>query len=292
MHIYTYKIPFFSPFAAAKIREGIIIETKNGWGEAAPLPSFSHENFFDVLTSIHQGSKIEPSVYFAYQCAAVPLPTAFPKIPLCALASNMLDAETAIKNGFKTIKIKVKNLSISEAIHWTSTLQKNLDIRLRIDVNQQWTLTEAKRFFCSIEPTRIDYIEEPLNNPSELFHLSSLPIALDETLRNDSIEFIQNLPNLAAFVLKPTLLGRRLKHRISLGLKLKKNIVFSSCFESAIGLLHIAHLQAKTNPNTAVGIDTYRSFQNNFFPIPTKNGMLSDETLPPIDRTWLIDSVL
>jgi O-succinylbenzoate synthase len=88
-------------------------------------------------------------------------------------------------------------------------------------------------------------------------------------------------------VLKPTLLGRRLDFLIQLGQKLNKKLVFSSSFESAIGLLHIAHLQARFFHETAVGLDTHRFFHGNFFPMPVKNGMLCNHPLPHMDRTWL-----
>jgi O-succinylbenzoate synthase len=153
-------------------------------------------------------------------------------------------------------------------------------------VNRRWDIDDALFFFQHLDPTGIEYIEEPTRNPAHLSRLTNLPIALDESLfdiRNITI----GQPNISALILKPTLLGRRLDPLIEWGQKHQKKLIFSSSFESAIGLLHIAHLQAQYSPECAAGLDTHRFFKNNFFPMSIENGMLCNELLPELDRTWL-----
>jgi len=284
MRIYTYSIPISTPLLPIAERRGLIFETKQGLGEAAPLPGWSKETILNILASIEDPSAF-PSAAFGMKCLECPFPRSFPSIPLAALATNISEAENALNNGFKTLKIKVGHYSIPDALDLVWRVQRP-HIQLRIDINRRWSFDEALLFFNQLDPEGIEYIEEPTSDLRQLHQLPALPIALDETLREPANNWIQ-LCNLHAFILKPTLLGSRLDFLIQLGQKLQKKLVFSSSFESAVGLLHIAHLHARFSMKTAVGLDTHRFFMGNFFPMPVKNGMLCDTSLPPLDRSWL-----
>ena len=286
MRIYTYNIPISTPLLTITNRQGLIFQSEAGYGEAAPLPGWSKESVDDLIASIHNRASY-PSFDFGLRCAELPFPSSFPRIPLCALVTSLSEAETALNSGFKTLKIKIKNHSVREALDFIAHVQLPC-IRLRIDVNRRWSFEKAQLFFNQLNPTGIDYIEEPTHDLHKLHKLSNLPLALDETLREPESNWI-HLPNLHALVLKPTLLGHRLDYLIQLGQKQGKKLIFSSSFESAIALLHIAHLHARFSLQTAVGLDTHRFFHGNFFPMPIKNGMLCDHPLPPLDRTWLSD---
>ncbi len=283
MHIYTYNIPLRpSPWHLAA-RRGLIIQTENGWGEAAPLPNWSSETLSQAIDSLHHHPT--PSLHFALRCADLPFPSTYPPISICALVSTPIEARIAIQNGFRTLKIKVKNLSESGIIDLISCLPRN--VQLRIDANRGWTLDEALRIFKILPSEQIEYIEEPLKNPQELFRLFPIPIALDETLIDFDAAMCSKLPNVVALILKPTLLGSRLNGLIEIGQILRKKLVFSSCLESAIGLLHLAHLQMRYAPETAAGLDTHRYFNGNFLPWPILNGKLNAKPTPLLDRSWL-----
>jgi O-succinylbenzoate synthase len=288
MRIYTYKIPIATPLLPISERQGLIFQTEQGFGEAAPLPGWSRETIEDLLASI-QSSISYPSADFGQSCARMTFPASFPSIPICALVVNKQDVEQALLNGFQTLKIKIKDYSVRDALDLISLMQFS-GVRLRIDMNRKWSFNDAQRFLNQLDPLNIEYIEEPTDDLDQFHKLPPLPYALDETLREKENTWMR-LPNVHAFVLKPTLLGKRLDHLIQLGQKLGKKLVFSSSFESAIALLHIAHLQKRFASQTAVGLDTHRFFQGNFFPMPIKNGLLSDDLLPPLDRTWLNDYV-
>lgn len=285
MHIYTYDIPICSPLLAISRRRGLIFETEHGWGEAAPLPGWSQETIDDLILSPFS----HPSSDFALRCVQTAFPSAFPSIPLAALVTNISEAENAILSGFQTLKIKIRDYSVCDAINLISRMQIP-NIRLRIDINRRWSFNDAHLFLSQLNPAGIEYIEEPTHDLDQLRNLPPFPLALDETLKEPQQRWI-HLPNLHAFVLKPTLLGKRLDYLIQLGQKQNKKLVFSSSFESAIGLIHIAHLQARFSPQTAVGLDTHRFFLGNFFPMPINNGMLDNYPLPPMDRRWLTNYV-
>jgi o-succinylbenzoate synthase len=278
MRIYTYNIPISTQILTISSRQGIVFETEQGFGEAAPLPGRSRETIYDLIAA-------SPSIDFALNCAHRPFPRSFPSIPLCALATNRHEAESALNRGFQTLKIKVGNHSVCDALDLVSRIQR-YPVRLRIDVNRRWGFDEAMQFFNRLDLINIEYIEEPTHDLHRWSQLPPIPIALDETLQQAKKAWI-HLPNVHALILKPTLLGRRLDGLIQFGKKYGKKLVFSSSFESAIGLLHIAHLQATFSPQNAVGLDTHRFFRFNFLPMPVQNGMLSDHPLPPLDRTWL-----
>lgn len=283
MQIYRYCLPLASPLMPFYQREGIIFQTEHGLGEAAPLPGWSNETIQDVIHAITNGAYY-PSLEFGLRCARIPFPKTFPSIPISALSTNPLEAKWAVSQGYRTIKLKLKDYCVKDALDFVSQVQIP-GIHLRIDMNRRWSFSDASYFLSCLNPQQVEYIEEPTYEFDRL-HQFDFPLALDETLREPENRWL-HLPNINTFVLKPTLLGCRLDDLIELGLKLNKKLVFSSSFESAIGLLHIAHLQARFSPGTAAGIDTHRFFLSNFFPMVVKNGVLSDCLLPPPERKWL-----
>ena len=283
MHIYTYNIPLTPSPWPLRSRQGLILRTENGWGEAAPLPLWSPESLSEAIDSIH--NRPTPSIDFANACANLPFPTVFPMIQISALVRDLCEAKNAIRQGFRTLKIKVKNVSLEAVSELISSLPRN--IMIRIDANRGWTLDEALRFYKILPFDRIEYIEEPLQDPQELFRLPPIPLALDESLINPNAEKWVKLPNVAALILKPTLLGSRLNRWIEIGQILEKKLVFSSCLESGIGLVHLAHLQKRFSPDVAAGLDTHRFFTGNFLPWPIVNGKLSSQPIPPLDCSWL-----
>jgi o-succinylbenzoate synthase len=284
MRIYSYNIPLHPSPLPLSVRQGLIVQTETGWGEIAPLPGWSAESLLESIASLPKNPA--PSAFFGCKSALLPFPASFPPIPLCALVSDFSAAKEAVSSGFRTLKIKIKNLSPLDALKWISSI-RSPSVQLRIDINRSWPLKDALYFLQALDPDGIEYIEEPVPCPASLLELTRLPIALDETLLAFDAEKWIALPNISALVLKPTLLGARLSTLIAAGRKLGKKLIFSSSFESAIALLHIAHLQMRHAPENAAGIDTHRFFKANFLPFPVKNGFLCPDPLPPVDRTWL-----
>ena len=269
MRCYTYSIPLHpSPFQKSE-RRGVILETDEGWGEAAPL-----DHGVDAFV-------------FALRQALQPFPKTYPNIRVNALVATLEEAEQARQNGFQTIKYKVRGLSPETAAETVAALQA-MNVPLRIDANRSWSFEEAKRFLNLLDPKGIEYIEEPIDDPTRLHELPPFPFALDETLLGSNAPWT----SASAFVLKPTLLGNRLQSWIDLGKQEGKTLTFSSSFESAIGLVHIARLQEIHSPDTPAGLDTHRSFKYNFLPFPIKHGRLQPLPIPPVDRSWLTNIVL
>ena len=144
----------------------------------------------------------------------------------------------------------------------------------------------------TVDVIPVEYIEEPLQDAftSRLPELAcewTLPIALDETLVESDPSEIQYFDRLAAFVLKPTLLGgfaRACKY-VARARELKIKTVISSSFESAVGLAMLGHFVSQVAPDTPCGLDTSEWMKENLLerPLPVSSGqMLLDQsrTLP------------
>jgi O-succinylbenzoate synthase len=85
------------------------------------------------------------------------------------------------------------------------------EARLRIDANRTWPRGEVVDRLTALAHLPIDYVEEPCRGAHQLL-AEPLPckLALDESLlemTSDEIERALCSPDLAALVLKPTLLG-------------------------------------------------------------------------------------
>jgi O-succinylbenzoate synthase len=264
-------------------REGLLIQLENekreiSWGETAPLPGFSKETLEEALLQLTQirhkvlnqeitdlsflGS-LYPSVSFGLNSAFCNLssPVNFKTFALSGLlqgTSHQILAKASLlkKQGYKSCKLKVKNLPLSEAIDLTKELKK--DFLLRIDANCSWELKAALDFLKHFAKEDFDYFEEPLKNPLELTEFPGY-IALDESLQSKHLDSLQDLANLKAFVLKPSFLGFfHANHKLIKDAKERAiDIVLSSFYESGVGILEIARLASRLNITTALGVDTY-----------------------------------
>jgi O-succinylbenzoate synthase len=139
-------------------------------------------------------------------------------IPLAAVVDDPESARRAFAAGIRCFKIKLgatddpsRVFAIAEAVPGAS---------LRIDANRSWPRPEVAARLAALAPLPIDYVEEPCQD-AYLLLSDPLPckIALDESLTAlapDERSAALRSPALAAFVLKPTLLGG-LSAAISLG---------------------------------------------------------------------------
>lgn len=135
--------------------------------------------------------------------------------------------------------------------------------RLRLDANQAWSHDEAVDFCNALPPgvrDVIDYIEEPISHPELLpeLHkawLGKLRYALDESTRIQDAHTQLSVAKLislkeagcSAIVIKPTLQPGGLKCCIKLAQAAGDagiSAIFSSTFESSVGLSHLAILAA------------------------------------------------
>ena len=165
---------------------------------------------------------------------------------------------------FFHIKVKLDNYLSKSAILLVRNLINILgkEKKIRIDFCKRWTLNQTEEFLDAFENDAFDYIEDPAQNFKELNYLSTkydFPIALDELLREVSIDQALALKNLKALIIKPTLDFTYL----SLS-SIPKNveIVLSSSYETAVGISCISKLANVLNLKGSHGLDTLSIYPN------------------------------
>jgi O-succinylbenzoate synthase len=283
--LHHYQIPLISK----SLREGILIEIwdekeRAGWGDIAPLPNWSKENLRDVLGQLDHIKDqlfecdwtaekyqkeiaqlaIYPSLAFGVESALSSLldplpPFSFPASALLMGTKEEILAQAKMRHqeGFTTAKVKVNNLSFSDA---SSLLSELKDVfRLRVDVNRAWDVKESLHFFSQFAYDAFDYVEEPCRNPKDLVHFSH-PVAVDESFpSNFSLEELMLLTTLKALIFKPTMQGgffvcRQIQEWAN---RQGIDVVLSSSFESDVGLAHVVAMAQRLGLKAAVGIGTY-----------------------------------
>ncbi|MGL5627204.1 MAG: enolase C-terminal domain-like protein [Candidatus Rhabdochlamydia sp.] len=251
---------------------------QEAWAEISPLPGRSKETSEEALlqlVAILRGKKpleLYPSVSFALATALKQL--YFPPIPICALLSGSKQeieeqASLAQHKGFSSVKVKISQLSLEDAFKVLNKLRKIFS--LRVDANQCFSFKEALHFFGQFAFHDFDFIEEPTWETNQLADFSH-PFGLDETIEKKPDFKFENLVNCRAIIVKPMIQGFFATKKLMKQLERKKNkLIFSSSYESGLGLMQIASLalaaQTKLYP---LGLDTQSLFTEDIlspFPI-------------------------
>ena len=162
-------------------------------------------------------------------------------------------AKSIVQSGYSCIKIKAGRAPCPEDdAKYLSIVRDEVgqDIALRVDANQAWTFDNAMIYAEAVKDIGIQYIEEPLSNPTGLYEwskYSSIPVALDECIDKNffSAQINKGLPDCVKYgVLKPSVLCGMSKtaHICQEFLANSVQPVISSSFESPVGLLHLAKI--------------------------------------------------
>lgn len=244
-----------------KYREGVLIERNGRWAEASPLPGFSSESILDVIAALHGDHPITPSLNFAIDSLDLPEMDVI-QVPYNQLLLGDPDqilgqlgrGESA---GCQAFKVKVGRGKVGDEIDLVRKLRSKLpaDARLRLDANRAWSYDDAIMFANGTSDLALEYIEEPLQDPSRLEELRAacrVPYALDETLL-EPVD-LGVYPNASALICKPSLLGGR--DAIERLAEAGKPLVFSGAFESGVGITRIMQLALAFSPTIPAGLDT------------------------------------
>lgn len=229
-------------------RRGLLLHLGGSTGEISPLPGFSRESLQEAEVQLRKILKesptletinqldLYPSVYFGLKSALLdlkqPVENSGVKSYLLLTGSPEEILKKANQCKIDQLKIKIGHLHLDEALFVISKLQPHFQIRL--DCNQKWSLEKALAFFSHFDKEAFDYVEEPLENTSELVHFP-YPFALDESLRKPNPESLIALEKCKALILKPTLLGN-----LAPFLYYPKKLILTSSFEGPVGRAHVA----------------------------------------------------
>ncbi|MBL7979610.1 MAG: o-succinylbenzoate synthase [Bacteroidetes Order II. Incertae sedis bacterium] len=297
LSLFRYQIPFTSPIRMGGqlqiTRTGLLLRLTDadgfeGWGEAAPLPGFSHETIPEIVLQLgHLRTKNRlnppplpfknwyPSVKFGLDTAFSDLQsqknglprynTARKTVRLTMLLTGLPEAcvhraEQAAEQGYQAVKVKV---GIGKPAQDAALVRRVAAIMgegcaLRLDANRAWTLKEALLFAEQLHGVPIEYIEEPLKSSRhlpEFARLTGMPIALDESLRDRAWDKLQQTSfRPAVLIYKPMLSVRPASWYLESGLP----VVLSSSFESGVGIQALLALASYIgSPDTPIGLDTY-----------------------------------
>ncbi|MFZ5897464.1 MAG: o-succinylbenzoate synthase [Myxococcota bacterium] len=142
--------------------------------------------------------------------------TAFPEmVPLAQLIELEMaerDAEVALGAGFSTLKFKIgRPGAFTQEIAALTQLRTRFGFgfALRLDANRSLRREQARDYFAALAPLRPEFVEEPLLPDEVSLEDPEIPIALDESLRQDTVATSDTwlAQRVAALVLKPTALG-------------------------------------------------------------------------------------
>lgn len=186
------------------------------------------------------------------------------------IPSKKEDPKALVENwkekGFKTVKIKIGNLSFKEELQliWKLYKEANKSFKIRLDGNQKFSNEDFFFMAKNLPADFIDYIEDPIEDSTflETVHEETkISFAFDEQLKKGNFKKEKYLK---AWVIKPSLWGGISKSIQMIDLARKQNIlaVISSAYESKITLKHLAALASYQNQfqKTDCGLHTFENF--------------------------------
>lgn len=285
---------FSLPWRAEARREGVILGLASGgsalrFGEASPHPGVHSQSSTEVANELEGWLRLPeanrrlaalcPVARFAVASALVPAATPV-TVPINGLARSPDEARALASQGYSTIKLKVGGDAEADA-RWVREIHESLPtIRLRLDANRRYSKEDAIRFCAAVADLDIDYIEEPTADPSDLAEVAAatgIRIALDESTREPHLAAL--LPHASAVVIKPSALGRQAALNLANQARsLDLTAVFTSCFESDVGLTAIGQLTAAAgSPGVAAGLGTGAALGGDLLvhPLTPKDGLMT-----------------
>jgi len=117
-------------------------------------------------------------------------------------------AQAARARGTSAFKVKLDaRRGLADGIATLVELRRLLgrEVTLRADANQSATLGELEPHLAALRELGLEWLEEPTTKP--LPKALGVPLALDESLGDDTLPPLAARPDLAALILKPTALG-------------------------------------------------------------------------------------
>lgn len=189
----------------------------------------------------------------------VPRPAA--SLPCAMVVDDPAAARRAVLAGVRTLKIKVGGAGTADVERVIAIHRAAPDAMLRLDANRSWPRERVMPMLRSLAELPIEFVEEPSANSLALLSESlPVPLALDESLAllsSDQLARALASPNLAAIVVKPTLVGG-LHAATQLAAKAReagKRVVISHALEGPIGTAACAALAVAIGErDTAVGM--------------------------------------
>jgi O-succinylbenzoate synthase len=233
-------VEFFSltlreKFRGLMTREGVLFQGPAGWGEFSPFPNYT----------THQDS-----LWLKAALESAFVPCEYPKDVSIGVNAIIGDNEDPYRAsiraleefGCNTVKIKVGLDTSNDVKRIDAVIQafreaeKLSDLRIRLDANGRWNVSQAWEALSELEGAPIEYVEQPCQSVQELRELHrkiNVPIALDESIRIDGQHQIGDFADLAIIKVSPLGGINAIEKLIT---KLDVPIRISGALESGVGL--------------------------------------------------------
>nr|UNJ15755.1 4-(2'-carboxyphenyl)-4-oxybutyric acid synthase [Cyanidioschyzonaceae sp. 2] len=150
---------------------------------------------------------------------------------------------------------------------------------MRVDFNRHQSLEQFLSY--PWDWTRVEYVEEPVDNRYALEQLQKYPIALDESLMDwYKSSQVKQLPQVQ-LIIKSYRINSLLRiiDMVNRNYAIEKNVTFTSDLETHVGIMHQINLVYWMNLKTPMGFDTVRWIQQIDSKIQIKNEMVCDTRL-------------
>ena len=254
----------------------IILRTQSdqgtGYGEIAPWPGFPTESVEHALEFLRSAQGNLPHLVAAVDASPTPLPCLSSALSSCRLwdkiigfggslpcaglmTLSVMETEAKVAAGFKTLKVKISPETSEESIHGVLS---RFPGSLRLDANGSLDLQTARRWteFARAQ-AQVEFLEQPLpvGHPGYA-SLGPDKIALDESfLTPGGIDWS------GIVVVKPLLAGDW-DDLLAWRTTRADAVVYSSCFETAIGRQGALWLASQDPAAGTVGFDTLGRFES------------------------------
>lgn len=178
-------LPMTTRFRGVDVREALLFEGPQGWGEFSPFVEYA-----DAEASVWLAASID----YAWNTQPAPVRERIPvNATVPAVGAERVAAVLARFPGCRTAKIKVaeSGQSLADDIDRVHAVREALgpEGRVRIDANANWNVDEAERALHALAEFDLEYAEQPCASVDELAELRrrvkymGIPIAADESIR-------------------------------------------------------------------------------------------------------------
>jgi len=250
--------------------DGVHILRKEFHGDAAPSVRFALGTALLDLQGKQSGQSVR-EILTGSTAESIALNGLIGLLPPEACANQ---ATRLVRQGFATLKLKLGHASPEEDFRCVEAVSEAVgrNIPLRLDPNQAWDRQAAERLVSRLADFTIEYLEQPvcfdgIEDLRAFRDISPIPVALDDM--SADFRYLREVIEARAtdaVVLKPTMLGEasQLAGIIELARERQVKTVFTSAFESVVGLAGVAQLAAALAAETTHGLATGMFFSQGF----------------------------
>jgi O-succinylbenzoate synthase len=254
----------------------IILRTQSdqgtGYGEIAPWPGFPTESVEQALEFLRSAQGNLPHLVAAVDASPTPLPCLSSALSSCRLwdkimgfggslpcaglmTLSVMETEAKVAAGFKTLKVKISPETSEESIH---SVLSRFPGSLRLDANGSLDLQTARRW---TEFTRAQAQVEFLEQPLPVGHPGYASLGPDKIALDESFLTPGGIDWSGIVVVKPLLAGDW-DDLLAWRTTRADAVVYSSCFETAIGRQGALWLASQDPAAGTVGFDTLGRFES------------------------------